>query len=215
MGTKAKTKPKQSKRSAQTQSLSISTLKFHPVAAARWNDFEKLFGERGACGGCWCMFQRLTRSEFIKQKGEGTKRAMKKLIHSGAAPGILAYAGEEPIAWCSIGPRENFSAIERSRILKRVDDQPVWSITCFFVNRNFRCQGVTAKLLKAAIDFARGQGAKIVEGYPIEPKQEKMPDVFAWTGFASSFKKVGFEEVARRSKTRPLMRYLVQNKNED
>ncbi|MBI1741568.1 GNAT family N-acetyltransferase [Candidatus Acetothermia bacterium] len=185
-------------------------LEFHPVTPKHWADFEKLFGERGACGGCWCMFQRITRAEFAQQKGEGNKRAMRKLVDSGEAPGILAYVEGEPIAWCSIGPRKNFSAIERSRILKRVDDKPVWSIACFFVDKKFRRQGVTVKLLEAAVDYARRQGAKIVEGYPVEPRMEKMPDVFAWTGFASAFKKAGFKEVLRRSETRLIMRYVVK-----
>ncbi|MBI3660823.1 GNAT family N-acetyltransferase [Candidatus Acetothermia bacterium] len=194
----------------RTRVESLPRLEFHPVTPERWADFEKLFGERGACGGCWCMFQRITRAEFTQQKGEVNKRAMKKLIDSRETPGILAYTKGEPIAWCSIGPRENFLAIERSRILKRVDNQPVWSIVCFFVDKKFRRQGVTVKLLEAAVAHAHKKGAKIVEGYPVEPKMEKMPDVFAWTGFSSAFKKAGFKEVLRRSETRPIMRYVVK-----
>lgn len=146
------------KKTMPVRSGSALKLEFHPATPKRWADFEKLFGERGACGGCWCMFQRITRSEFAQQKGAGNKRAIKKLIDSGEAPGILAYADGEPIAWCSIGPRENFSALERSRILKRVDEQPVWSIVCFFVDKRFRRQRVTVKLLEAAVAHAHKRG---------------------------------------------------------
>jgi GNAT superfamily N-acetyltransferase len=187
-------------------------LTFQPVGLEHWPDLEELFGERGACGGCWCMWWRLPRSQFAQQKGLGNKKALKKIVESGEAPGLLACTNGQPIAWCSIGPREGFPSLERSRILKRVDDQPVWSVVCFFIAKPFRRQGVTVKLLKAAVEYARKRGAKIVEGYPVEPKKENMPGVFAWTGLASTFRKAGFVEVARRSETRPIMRYIVHPK---
>ncbi|NIM20623.1 MAG: GNAT family N-acetyltransferase [Candidatus Latescibacteria bacterium] len=156
------------------------------------------------------MWWRLARSKFDKQKGEKNKRAMKKIVESGEIPGIIAYAGREPVAWCSIGPRENFPTLERSRILKQVDDQPVWSVVCFFIAKPFRQKGVSSKLLEAAVKHARKHGAKIVEGYPISPKKSHMPDAFAWTGLAAAFSKAGFEEVARRSETRPIMRCFLR-----
>jgi GNAT superfamily N-acetyltransferase len=185
-------------------------LEFHPLVVERWADLESLFGERGACGGCWCMWWRLTRSVFEKQKGEKNKRAMKKIVDSGQAPGIIAYANGQPVAWCAVAPREQYPVLERSRTLKRVDEVPVWSVVCLFVARPFRRQGVTVKLLKAAVKYAQNHGAKIVEGYPVEPKKDRMPDVFAWTGFVSAFRKAGFVEVLRRSETRPIMRYFCQ-----
>ena len=192
------------------KSSPVSKLDFYPVTPERWKDFETLFGERGACGGCWCMWWRLKRSEFEKQKGAGNKRAMKKIITSGEVPGLLAYANGHPIAWCSVAPREVFSALERSRILKRVDDNPVWSVVCFFVAKPYRRKGLTVEFLKAAVQYAKDQGAKIVEGYPVEPKKGITADVFAYTGLASAFRKAGFEEVARRSETRPIMRYFLK-----
>nr|BAL57381.1 GCN5-related N-acetyltransferase [uncultured Acetothermia bacterium]BAL58897.1 GCN5-related N-acetyltransferase [Candidatus Acetothermum autotrophicum] len=187
----------------------VQRLEFHSITPERWRDLEKLFGERGACGGCWCMWWRLPCAQFTKQKGELNKKALKKIVQSGMVPGLLAYADDQPIAWCSLGPRESFPSLERSRILKRVDEQPVWSVVCFFVAKPFRRQGVTVKLLKAAVSYAREHGARIIEGYPVEPKKENVPGVFAWTGMASTFRKAGFIEVARRSETRPIMRYCV------
>jgi GNAT superfamily N-acetyltransferase len=184
-------------------------LTFYPLTSDRWQDFEKLFGPRGACGGCWCMYWRLTRSQFEDQKGEFNQRNMKALVESGEVPGILAYSGDEPVGWCSIAPREEFQSLERSRILKPVDEQPVWSVVCFFVARSYRRQGVTVQLLKAAIEYAKSNGARIIEGYPVEPKEGKAPDVFVYTGLASAFQQAGFTEVLRRSETRPIMRYFV------
>lgn len=183
-----------------------SSLEIHPLTPERWSDVEKLFGERGACGGCWCMWWRLTRSQFTKQKGAGNKKALRKIVAAGRVPGLLAYAGSQPIAWCSMAPREDFPVLERSRILKRVDNAPVWSVVCFFVARPFRRKGVTVKLLRAAVEYARARGARIVEGYPVEPRKGAMPDVFAYTGTASAFRKAGFTEVLRRSQSRPIMR---------
>ncbi len=186
-----------------------SKLEFHPVTPKEWKDLVGLFGERGACGGCWCMWWRMTRSEFNQKKGEGNRKAFKKIVDRGEIPGILAYAGKEPIGWCSVAKRDAFSSLERSRILKKVDEQPVWSVVCFFIAKPFRYKGVTIALLKAAIEYVKKQGGKIVEGYPIKPKTKKFPDVFANTGLASAFLKAGFKEVACRSKTRPIMRYYI------
>lgn len=193
-----------------TQKSSLPEWEYYPLTPDRWKDLEFLFGEKGACGGCWCMWWRLSRSEFIRQKGDKNKSSMKKIVKSGEIPGILGYVDGKPVAWCSIGPRDVFPALERSRVLKRVDDQPVWSVVCFFIAKPFRKKSMSVKILQSAVDYAKRNGVKIVEGYPVEPKKGKWPDVFAWTGFVSAFKKAGFKEVHRGSPTRPIMRYSIE-----
>ncbi len=185
-------------------------LRFLPLTRSRWRHLETLFGERGACGGCWCMFWRLARSRFESQKGAGNRRAFKKLVDTGALPGILAYRDGQPIGWCAFGPRDAYPVLGRSRILKPVDGRPVWSVTCLFVARQHRRRGVTIGLLRAAAGHAARRGASILEGYPVEPSSGRIPDVFAWTGLPSAFRKAGFAEVARRSPTRPIMRLDLQ-----
>jgi GNAT superfamily N-acetyltransferase len=184
-------------------------LEIQPLTPNRWGDLELLFGERGACGGCWCMYWRLTRAQYNLDKGEKNKRAMKAIVESGETPGILAYEKGEPVAWCSVAPRSSFSVLDRSRILKPVDDRPVWSVACLFVDKKHRRQGLSVKLLKAAIDFVGKRGGRIIEGYPVEPKKDQ-PDAFVWTGLASAFIKAGFKEVERRSESRPIMRYEIR-----
>ena len=178
---------------------------FYPLTPDRWPDLERLFGARGACAGCWCMWWLLTRPEWNRGKGEGNRKAFRKLVRSGAEPGVLAYADGEPVGWCAVAPRERYPKLNHSRILKPVDDQPVWSVTCFFIARGFRHHGLSTALLKAAVGFARGRGAKIVEGYPHD-RRKATADAFVYTGLVSAFRKVGFQEVARRSETRPIMR---------
>ena len=185
-------------------------MEFLPLTRERWSDLEELFGERGACGGCWCMWWRLKRSVFNQQKGEGNRRAMKAIVRSGEIPGILAYFDGRPIGWCSVAPRETFTVLDRSRVLKKIDDLPVWSIVCFFIDKKSRNQGVTIQLLEAAIDHVRKKEGKVLEGYPIDPGKKRVPGVFAYTGFLSAFKEAGFTECARRSETRPIMRLYIQ-----
>jgi GNAT superfamily N-acetyltransferase len=158
------------------------------------------------------MWWRLSRSEYNREKGDGNRAAMRQLTMSGESTGLIAYLESQAIAWCSVAPREDFPALDRSRVLRRIDDKPVWSIVCLFVAKPFRRKGITVELLKAAISFVRERGGGIVEGYPIEPKKEKMPDVFAFTGVVSAFRRAGFKEVLRRSDTRPIMRYQITQK---
>ena len=185
-------------------------LNFYPLTPERWVDLERLFGQHGAVGGCWCMWWRLTHSEFKQNQGERNKKTFKEIVDSREVPGILAYIKDQPVGWCSIAPRNTFPKLERSRILKRVDDKPVWSIVCFFISKSFRRKGISVELLKAAVDYAVEQGAKIIEGYPVELRKNRTPDPFVFTGFASAFRKVGFVEVLRRSETRPIMRYVIR-----
>jgi GNAT superfamily N-acetyltransferase len=182
---------------------------FHPLTPERWSDFETLFGKRGAAGGCWCMWWRLTAGEFNARKGEGNRRAMKAIVASGRIPGILAYKGGEVVGWCAVAPREEFPRLERSRILSPVDDEPVWSVVCFFVAKPHRRTGVGLRLLKAAVSHVKAAGGKIVEGYPVEPRRGRTPDIFAYHGLADMFRQAGFKEVARRSETRPVMRLVI------
>jgi GNAT superfamily N-acetyltransferase len=188
----------------------LSSWKVLPVTPSRWADLEALFGERGACGGCWCMTWRLSRKEFVAGKGAGNRRALRRLVASGARPGVLGYLGKEPVAWCSVAPREEFTALTRSRVLAPVDATPVWSVSCLFVKRPYRRMGISARILRAAVEFAAKGGAKAVEGYPVLPAMQKTPDPFIWTGTPEAFRAAGFREVLRRSRTRPIMRCEIR-----
>lgn len=182
---------------------------YKTLIPARWDAFEKLFGKKGACGGCWCMLWRSSPADFKSGKGEGNRAAIQVLIRGGTIPGILAFNDDEPVGWCALAPRSDYPALARSRVMKPIDDQSCWSVSCLFVRRNYRKKGAATGLLKAAVKHARSQGAQILEGYPTEPGEKNIPAAFAWTGIPSAFEKAGFTEVARRSPTRPIMRITL------
>ncbi len=156
------------------------------------------------------MLWRLTNKQFSAQKGAGNRGAMKKLVATGTVPGILAFDGPQPVGWCALAPRDDYPALTRSRVMKPVDDQPCWSVSCLFVRRDYRKKGVATFLLKAATEHATAQGAQILEGYPVEPREKDIPPAFAWTGIPKAFEAAGFKEVARRSATRPIMRIRLE-----
>jgi GNAT superfamily N-acetyltransferase len=181
----------------------------HPATPERWADLERLFGARGACGGCWCMYWLLPGAAFDLQKGEPNRLALMARVGGGEAPGLVGYQDDAPVAWCAVGPRARYPRLNRSRILAPVDDAPVWSLVCLFVARRFRRAGWSARMVAGAVEHVRRAGGAIVEAYPVEPRGPAVPDVFAWTGFVSAYRAAGFVEVARRSPTRPIMRYSI------
>ncbi|MCX6064674.1 MAG: GNAT family N-acetyltransferase [Chloroflexi bacterium] len=184
-------------------------LTFFPLTPERFGDFERLFGPRGACGGCWCMFWKITGKDYHLLTGDGTYQMQKSIVEQGVVPGILAFDGETPVGWIAVEPRREFPRLARSRVLKPVDAAEVWSVTCFFTAKSHRRKGVTVQLLQEAVRYVASKGGKIVEGYPVEPKGEKAPDPFVFTGLPGAFLKVGFVEVARFSPTRPIFRYII------
>jgi GNAT superfamily N-acetyltransferase len=188
----------------------LNQLTFEPLSKDNWEKFVQFFGNKGACGNCWCMSFRLKKQDFEEGKeDDGNKTAMKKLVWADKPTGILGFYDGQPIAWCAFAPRENFLKVENSRVHKRIDNKPVWSIPCFFIDKNFRRQGVSVELLKAVIKYAQKKKIKIIEAYPTIPTQEKLPDAFAWIGLYKSFDKVGFKIADRTSKNRPMVRYYT------
>jgi GNAT superfamily N-acetyltransferase len=191
----------------------LKELTFEPVTKSNWQKFVTLFGERGACGNCWCMWPRLPGKEFTAGKvNDGNKNAMKKVVWRGEPVGIIALHNHQPLAWCAFAPREKFLKIENSRVHKRIDDKPVWSIPCFFVSKKFRRKGVSAEMLKAIIQYAKKNKIDIIEAYPTIPTKETLPDAFAWIGLYKTFEKAGFKIVDRTSNSSPTVRYFTREK---
>lgn len=191
------------------ESISDTRLEFRPLTNETWPDLETLFGERGGYGGCWCMFWRTTRAEFSRNQGQGNRTALKGLAEEGAPIGLLAYRGDEPVGWISVAPRQDYGSLNRSPILRPVDDQPVWSIVCLLVDRRHRGRHLTVELIKAAIRHVVDQGGRILEAYPALPRGRELAPVSSYMGTPSMFEAAGFELVSRPSDARAIYRYKI------
>lgn len=185
-----------------TDSSELDRLAFHEVDQSRWPDFERLFESRGSPKACWCMVWRATPQEAKRTDGASRKAAMSRRITAGVPVGLLGYIGEEPIAWCSVAPRSTY----RRLVDDGSSDEGIWSIACFFVVRQLRGQGVTQRIIKAAIEHARSHGASIVEAYPVDPDSPS----YRFMGFVPVFEKAGFFEVGRAGTRRHIMRLKVK-----
>ncbi len=184
-------------------------LRFEPLRSANWKQYELLMGEKGGCGNCWCMFFRLPYKEFQANKPDGNKKLMKGLVNRGKPVGLIASLGKEPVGWIALAPREDYLKLENSRAFKRIDEQPVWSITCFFIRKDYRRRGLSRQLIKGAVAFARKKKIRILEAYPAIPYAEKVPHPFLWVGVLSAFEKNGFTVVQRNGKSRAMVRREV------
>ena len=181
-----------------------------PLTPATWPDLEELFGLPGGSivRGCWCMYYRKT-GPGSGLAGRENKRALRELVDCGGVPGLVGYAGRRPVGWISLGPREEYLKLRRSPVMKPVDDTAVWSVVCSYVAKSYRGRGLQHRLLEAAIGFARDNGARMLEAYPVE-KAERSLDDSMFYGSRSLYERAGFREVARRSPTRVVMRRALR-----
>ncbi len=178
-------------------------LTVHPLTPDLWPALENLFGDQGPVSRCWCMYWRIG-SDYRKRPRETNKVALRELVESGPPPGLLAFDGELAVGWCQLTPRDDLPWLDRTRRLERVDDTPVWSLSCFYVRKGYRKRGVTSALITAALEAARRAGAPALEAYPVDAN---LTTSSSFTGYASAFERAGFKVVARRVSSRPIMRY--------
>jgi len=184
-------------------------IRFEELRPDLWSAVERLFGPNGACAGCWCMYWRAESNKAWNAiRGARAKKGLKNLTQKGKAHGVLAFAEDEPVAWCSFGPRRDFSNLERVSAYKRNDTSNVWSIVCFFIHRKWRRKGLSRGLLRAAVEAMQKHGVKIVEAYPVTTTKDgrRLSSSLAWTGPLKIFEELGFKTVQSTNPLKPLMR---------
>lgn len=182
-----------------------------PLTPDQWLALEDLFGEHGAVNGCWCMYWRIG-NEYRKRPRQENKEAFHEIVKCGPAPGLLAFIDDLPVGWCQLTPRDAVPWIDHTWRLKRVDDLPVWSISCLYVRKGYRRMGITSGLIEAALVAAKRAGAPAVEAYPLDA--ELTPSA-SGTGYASTFLRAGFKEVIRHVPPRPIMRHDLKDIGQD
>jgi GNAT superfamily N-acetyltransferase len=188
--------------------VSEPVITVEPLTPGRWPDLETVFGPIGGVDGCWCMWFRQTANQYREGRGATNKAAFREIVERGDVPGLLAYVDGEPAAWCAIQPRDAYPRLDRSRITKSPDGAETWAAVCFVTRKEFRGQGLTARLLDAAVEHARANDAALIEGFPVEANK-RVDAGTGFHGFASTFAGCGFKEVERRSTTLPYMRRRI------
>ena len=143
---------------------------------------------------------------YRKRPEEQNRKAFRQVVLDGPPPGLLAFDGRLAVGWCQLTPRDALPWIERTWRLRRVDDLPVWSITCFYIRIGYRRRGIASALIQAAVDMARRANAPAIEAYPLDG--DLSPSSTS-TGYASTFARAGFKDIARHSPERPIMRFLL------
>lgn len=180
-------------------------LTIHPLTPEHWPALEDLFGKGGASNGCWCMYWRIG-SAYHKRPRAKNRQALRQIVADGPPPGLLAFDGARAVGWCQLTPRADLGWLAQARFFEAVDQQPVWSLSCFYIRRGYRRQGVMSALIAAALRAAKQAQAAAVEAYPVDTARPgSTTNVF--TGTVTAFKRAGFTVVARRLETRPIMRH--------
>lgn len=185
------------------RTLAMRPFAIRPLTLDLWPALEGLFGARGACQGCWCMYWRIGNA-YRQRPAEENKAAFRDIVRRGPPPGLLAFDGDLAVGWCQLTPRDALPWLDRTWRLKRVDDLPVWSLSCLYVRIGYRRRGVTAALIAAALAAAKRAKAPALEAYPLDA--DKTPSS-SGTGFVSTFARAGFETVARHVPPRPIVRH--------
>ncbi|HEX9067725.1 MAG TPA: GNAT family N-acetyltransferase [Ktedonobacterales bacterium] len=182
------------------------SITYAPVTTETLPDLARFSERHGKFRYCSCMRWRLTSAEFARSTKDARVAALEGQVRQSTPVGVLAYRDGEPVGWCSVAPRETYGALERYRGLPRMDDTPAWSVVCFLVDASVRRQGLTLGLLRAAVRYAVESGARIIEGYPVEPG----PRLYTYMGSPATFLAAGFHEVARHEGGRVTVRYVAE-----
>ncbi len=187
--------------------MRMKDFEFHPVSSKQWNDLTEFFREHGNPNYCWCQRWRLKSAEYSKLSAAKRREKLSSLVERQIPVGVVGYHEGKVVGWCSIAPRETYALLESSTTLKRLDDQPVWSVVCFFVAPEMRGTGLSVQLLEAAVKYAISEGAPIVEGYPVEPDQS-----YRFMGSPSMFEQAGFKHAGTARNGRKIVRLIAKEK---
>ena len=188
----------------------MTKLTIQALTPELWPSLEDLFGPNGANSGCWCMWWRVGSGQIRIANTKANKAAFRAVVKKGPPPGLLAFDSNLAVGWCQVTPRLALPRLDRSRVLGRVDEVPVWSVSCFYIRRGYRKMGVMTALIDAAVKFAKANRAPALEAYPWD-ERGKSGSAGVYTGLRKAFARAGFEEVARRTPDRPIMRFAFSS----
>lgn len=180
------------------------------ATAARWDDVQHALTGGGDGASCQCIWPMLSNKDWSQTSAPQRTQMFRNEIDEGPPPGIIAYVDGEAAGWIRIGPRARQARIPRTRMIaaataEPLDDESVWAVTCFVVRREHRGAGLNGDLLRAAVDFARDSGARLIEGYPVDTAGEKKRTNDLFHGTLSTFTNAGFTATAELKPGRTLV----------
>lgn len=191
--------------------MTTNLIEYRPLTPANWEDLVELFEGVGNPGYCWCTFWRLSSKEYGQSSRRQRKDVLNDCVQRGMPTGILGYQNGEVIGWCSIAPRHTYKRLNRSRMIPFIDNRITWSVVCFYLNRSVQGLGLSFDLLQAAVNYAAGQGAEVVEAYPVEPQYDEQGNwqpakSYRFMGYRSTFERAGFQDATPEDAKRVIMR---------
>ncbi len=185
-----------------------TTITVRAVGPSDWDEVVDVFGTRGGSSWCWCQFFLTTGSGY-EVSASANRAALHEQMRSHPPAGLLARRGEVPVGWVQVGPIERYpraTGQARRRGIVGEDPPGLWRITCFVVPPRHRRTGVATALLSGAIAHTRAQGARVVEGHPVDTAGGRRPGSDLYHGVLSTFLAAGFTEVGRTTPNRPIVR---------
>lgn len=193
--------------------MTDAAIRVKSVDGVAWADVETVFGTRGDASTCWCQWFRMSRREFEQASAPDRERELRVQCERTPPPGVVAYLDDEPVGWCAAAPRTEYPVLQRSTVGRATPDataDDVWTVSCFVVRVGFRRRGVAGALLAGAVELARSNGARVVEGFPVDPSARKSTSsAELYHGTVTLFEKAGFEVAARPTPTRAVVRLAL------
>ncbi len=182
------------------------------MTADRFEDFADVINPNRRENHCWCLSHRL-RTKDIEELGGGSReKAMRSLCERENPPGVVTYLDGVPVGWCNVGARTDIPRLAGSKLIRPVDDVPVWSVICLVVRSGHRRKGVTGQLIDGAVAYAASRGAPAVEAYPVDP-DGRMDTTMAFVGTRSMFERAGFRVIGTTDAVASRMPRLVMRRD--
>jgi GNAT superfamily N-acetyltransferase len=173
-----------------------------PATPERLPDLDLVMGERGTARRCYCMYWRRPDGGFEDDRDNRDRFA--EVLDAARPPGLIGYVDGDSVGWVQVAPRGDFPTTWRSPLVKPEDEDHPWVVNCFVVRAGHRKQGIASGLLAAALAWAEGHGAQMVEAYPVDGDRTSAVDLY--TGTLRMFEAQGFEVVRRPKASRPIVR---------
>ncbi|HEX2152566.1 MAG TPA: GNAT family N-acetyltransferase [Acidimicrobiia bacterium] len=188
----------------------MAEYRVEPLSSDTWDAFERLVERHnGVWGGCWCLTYH-PRYPERGQSVEGNRALKQRLVSEDQAHAALVFDGDRAVGWCQYGSPEELPNIShRKEYEAGLIDLPDYRLTCFFVDRDYRRDGVSAVALRGALDLIAEAGGGVVEAYPYDIQAKKVSASFLYNGTRGLFEQTGFQYERPKGKNHCVMRLKV------